>query len=502
MEQRKSGAILAYLNIFLKNSISLIYTPFLIRFLGDAEYGIYQLAIQVVSMLSLLALGFSGAYVRFYWKLKKTQPESIAALNGLYLVIYGIISIVSLILGSFLIFLIPEFFGRTFSLHEIQITKILFAIMILNIALTFPSSVFDSYIIANQQFKFQQTRALLGTILQPILTIPMLFLGFGAISILSVQTCITVVFLLINIRFALRRLKMKFVFKNFPGGLLRSLFVFSSFLLINDLVDIVNNNVPSMIVGSIVGAQAVAIYGIAVQIRTMFIQLSLALSTVFIPRINEIVNFREDKDELLNLMVKVGRFQLLLLSTIYCGFIALGVYFIELWAGQGFYDAYIMVLLMIFPVLIPLSQNLGIEIQRAKNLHQFRSWILGLFAILNLIITVFSINKFGVIGAVFGYVISVGVGNGLIINIYNHRRVGLNMIIYWKKVLNTLLPGIVGLLAISLFKIYIPIKSIGVFLGYGLVYLIIVGVVAWMYTLNYNEKSMILGRLIKSNGKN
>lgn len=502
MEQRKSGALLAYLNIFLKNSINLLYTPFLLRFLGHAEYGLYQLTIQVVSTLSLLALGFSGAYVRFYWKLKKENPGKIQSLNGLYLIIYSGIAVLSLIVGGVLILLIPRLFGETFSQQEIELTKILFSIMIFNIALTFPSTVFDSYIIANQQFKFQQTRALLGTILQPLLTIPMLFLGFKSVSVLSIQTSITFIFFLINVRFALNHLNMQFEFKNFPRGLIRSLFIFSSFLLINDLVDLVNNNVPSMIVGSLVGAQAIAVYGIAVQIRTMFIQLSLALSNVFVPKINEIVNFKNSKDELLNLMIKVGRFQLLILTTIYFGFVVLGSYFLGIWAGSGFQDAYWMILIMIFPVLIPLSQNLGIEIQRAKNMHQFRSWILGIFAIFNLIITVYAVKQVGIMGSVFGYVFSVGIGNGIIINIYNHNKVGLDMIIYWKKVINTMIPGIIGMLTISLFKIYLPIKGIGIFLGYGVAYLLIVGIVAWTYTLNYNEKSMILGRLVKSNGKN
>ncbi|MFT9033230.1 MAG: oligosaccharide flippase family protein [Leuconostoc mesenteroides] len=494
MQQRKTGAVLSYVNIVLKNSINLLYTPFLLRFLGNAEYGIYQLAIQVVSTLSLLALGFSGAYVRFYWKLKKEKNESVDALNGLYLTIFSVISFLSLILGGILVFFVPVFFGNTFTHQEITITRVLFGIMVFNVALTFPSSVFDSYIIANQQFKFQQIRALLGTILQPILTIPMLFLGFRSISILSVQTLITIIFLIANVHFSISKLNMKFRFNQYPAGLLRSLFIFSSFLLINDIVDIINNNVPGIIIGGLVGAKAIAIYGIAIQIRTMFIQLSLALSNVFIPRINEIVNFNDSQSDLLNLMIKVGRLQLFILSTIYCGFALVGNFFLEQWAGSGFGLSYWMILLMILPVMVPLSQNLGIEIQRAKNMHQFRSWILALLAIFNLLITFYSVKKWGVIGATFGYIFSVVLGNGLLINLYNHYKVGLNMITYWKKVINVLVPNFISLLILSIIKLCFPIHSFIVFIGYGIVYLIIVFIIAWNFTLNNYEKEIISRR--------
>lgn len=498
MEQRRSGALLSYTNIIIKNLINLLYTPFLLRFLGHAEYGIYQLAIQVVSTLSLLALGFSGAYVRFYWKLKKENNNSVDSLNGLYLSIFSIIGLISILLGGVLVFFVPNFFGSTFSNQEISITRTLFSIMVLNVALTFPSSVFDSYIIANQKFKFQQVRALLGTILQPLLTIPMLFWGFRSVSILSVQTLITVIFLIANIRYAYNKLNMKFKFHNYPAGLLKSLFIFSSFLLVNDIVDIVNNNVPGIIIGSLVGAKAIAIYGIAVQIRTMFVQLSVALSNVFIPRINEIVNYNNDSNELLKLMIKVGRLQLLILSTIYCGFALLGQFFLEKWAGKGFELSYWMVMLMILPVLVPLSQNIGIEIQRAKNMHQFRSWMLAILAVLNLIITFFSVKSFGVFGATFGYIFSILLGNGILINLYNHFKVGLNMVTYWKKVSNILIPGFVSLLILSIVKVYFPVVNLFVFIVYGSAFVIIEFMIAWKFSLNSFEKQLIIGRFIKS----
>lgn len=489
--QRKSGAVLSYLNIFLKNAMYIIYTPFLLRFLGNAEYGMYQLTIQVVSTFSILSLGFSGAYIRFYWKLKSSSEEQVESLNGLYLLVFLIMSLIAIILGIVLVCNVGTLFGNSFTNSEIQTTRLLFIIMVFNMAVTFPSSVFDAYIMANQQFLFQQSRAILGTLMQPLLTIPMLFLGYKAVAVLIIQTIVTCFFLLLNIHFSIFKLNMKFQFTKFPKGLLKSLIVFSGFLLINDVVDIVNNNVPGIIVGSIVGANAVAIYSIAIQIRTIFFQLSLSLSSVFSPQINQIVSQDNDNTKLLDIMIKVGRFQLLILTIIFGGFILLGQYFIRIWAGAAFYQAYWMVIAMIIPVLVPLSQNVGIEIQRAKNLHQFRSIILAVFAIINVILTYALVSKFGVTGSIWGYVISVGIGNGLVINLYNHHKVGLNMIIYWKRVIPVVIPSIISTILILIFISIKPISNFYMFVLYGTLY-VVFAMVLTLGILNKSERNIFL----------
>ena len=42
VSQRKTGAILGYANIIVKNLVNLVYTPMLLAFVGQADYGVYQ----------------------------------------------------------------------------------------------------------------------------------------------------------------------------------------------------------------------------------------------------------------------------------------------------------------------------------------------------------------------------------------------------------------------------------------------------------------------------
>ena len=64
-------------------------------------------------------------------------------------------------------------------------------------------------------------------------------------------------------------------------------------------------------------------------------------------------------------------------------------------AGIDYNNAYYVALLLIIPVTVPLIQNLGIEIQRAKNKHKFRSIVYFLIAIGNVLISIPLVKLYG-----------------------------------------------------------------------------------------------------------
>lgn len=75
--ERRIAIVLSYANIIIKNLIVFLYTPFLLKYLGQSEYGIYQMTNSVIMSLSVLSMGFSGSYVRFYMKFKNANDKKI-----------------------------------------------------------------------------------------------------------------------------------------------------------------------------------------------------------------------------------------------------------------------------------------------------------------------------------------------------------------------------------------------------------------------------------------
>ena len=142
-EQRKSGAILSYISIILATLVQLIYTPFLIRMLGQSEYGLYSLVYSIIGYLTILDLGFGNAiivYTAKYRAQKKYEEEK--RLHGTFFVIFCIIGVIAMLAGIILYFNVEALFSKTMSNAEIEKAKIMMLILTFNLGITF---IFNIY---------------------------------------------------------------------------------------------------------------------------------------------------------------------------------------------------------------------------------------------------------------------------------------------------------------------------------------------------------------------
>ena len=460
--QLKAGAILSYLSMGLNSIISIIFTPIMLRLLGQSEYGLYNLVSSVVSYLGLLSFGFGSAYVRYYSRYSvKEDEENIAKLNGMFLTVFMIIGIIALLAGIVLATNVDIIFGDKLTIDELSTAKILMLVMVFNLALSFPMSVFNSYITANEEYIFQKVLQIIKTIVNPFIMLPVLLMGYKSIGLVVVTTLLTVSVELGNMIFCLKKLKMKFSFKKFDLSLMKEMTVFSSYIFINMIIDQINWNMDKFIIGRFRGTVGVAVYGIAAQLNNYYKTFSSAISNVFIPRVHRMVAASEDNKGLTDLFTRIGRIQFIVLSLICSGLIFFGRPFINMWAGWDYDGSYPIALILIIPVTIPLIQNIGIEIQRAKNMHQFRSWVYLFIAVGNVILSIPLTKLYGGIGAAVGTAISLLIGNGIAMNWYYHNRVGLDMKYFWSQIMKFIpalvTPIVAGILINSFVDLYHPI---------------------------------------------
>ncbi len=493
-KNRKIGATISLVNMLTSIVLGLIYTPFVLKKLGQGEYGIYSLASSIVSYLAILDLGFGSTLVR-YTSRAKAVDEDDRYINGFFLLFYCLISLISLGIGIVLSLGLGSFFGSSFSQDELVILRKVYFIFLANTALAFPASFFSAIIRTNEKFIFANIMTLISNILRHLFGVLVLLLGYHSVAMALVSLGVSIFAFIINLFCCFKKLHLKIGLKKFDKSFYKEIIFFSAFILINIVVDELYGATDNIILGKVCGTVAVSIYAVGVTFKGYFSKFSMAISSVFLPHVSKLSVKNDGIEKMSNLFVKVGRIQFLLLSYILLGFTIYGREFIKLWVGNGYEDSFYIALLVIIPAIIPLSQNIGISILQALNKHKTRSIMYLCIALFNVGISIPLSYKFAGIGAAMGTAIGNLLGQILFMNYYYHR-IGINVKDYWKQVILILALEIpIG--GAFLLSLLLPISGWGGLLTKIAIPQIFALPYFYFIVLNKNEKELTLGVLLK-----
>ena len=437
VNQLKAGVVLNYVVIFLNTVVGLLYTPYMLRMMGQSEYGLYSLVASVIAYLTVLDLGFGNAIVRYTAKFraeKKTEEQY--EMFGMFFLLYLVIGIIAFGIGLGLYFNVDTLFGNTMTTVELGRARIMMLLLVANLAFTFPMSIWGSIIQAYEDFVFQKSLNIFRIILNTAVMICLLHFGYKAVAMVVVQTIFNVLTLVVNFIYCRRKLNIHiyFRFKHFHWGFLKEVALYSFWIFLNAIMDRVYWSTGQFVLGAMVGTAAVAVFAIAIQLEGMYMQFSTAISSVFLPKVTAMVATNRSRKEISDLFIRTGRIQYIVLAYILSGFIIFGRQFIELWAGAGYSDAYIISLLFFIPLTVPLIQNLGITILQARNEMKFRSVLYIIIALVSLAMQIVLTRYFGGIGCAMGVSGALVVGQILIMNVYYRRRQDLDIKTFWKEI--------------------------------------------------------------------
>lgn len=496
--QRKSGAILSYISIFLSTLVQLLYTPLLIRMMGQSEYGLYSLVSSVIGYISVLDLGFGNAIVVYTSKYREQgKYNEEKKLLGMFKIIFIILGIIAGIMGILLYFLSPNMFGNTMNSRELYKIKVMMLILAFNLFITFAFNIYSAIITSYEKFVFQKTLAILNTLLKPLIMVPLLFLGFKSITMSVVITVVNIAICISNYTYCKKRLNIKIKYNGFDKKIFKIIFGYSIFIFLGNIVDKVNWSVDQFILGVVCGTTAVSVYSVSSSITILFINLSTAISNVFLPKISKMTAKEIDKTKLTNEMIKVGRLQNYVIFLAVTGLILFGKEFIIWWVGKEYIKSYYITLILVIPVCFPLIQNLGLSIMQALNKYKFKSISTFVMSIINTIISFFLAKEYGPIGAAIGTAGALILCNIIIINIYYAKVIKLNIIRFWKEIIKQSVPLLIPIIIILLIINITSITGIISVLIYGTIYVILYSITAYYISMNNYEKEIVQSLLNK-----
>ena len=500
MSQLKNGAFLSYATIFLTNIVGLLLTPFIIKSLGDAEYGLYTLIGAFVGYIGILDFGLNNTIIRFIAKYKANN-DKIGEENflAICMLIYGIISFIIIIIGLFVYFNLDFIFSNSLNLEELLKAKIMFVILIINLAITLPGGAFSAICSGYEHFVFPRKLNIIKYIIRSLLVVFLLMNGGDSIELVLLDSLMNILVIIICGYYVFRKLNVKFKIHFLETSLIKEIFSFSSWIFIGVLIQQFQLQIGQVLIGLKLNTESVSVYSVGIMLAGYFSSFSGAISSVFLPRVTNLVFSSNGTEKIfVDQMIKVGRIICFILFFVFGGFLIFGKQFLILWLNEGYLNSWYVLIILMLSLILPLSQSLAGLFLQAKNKLRTKSLISLFFNFFGLILGYFLIEYIGLVGMALGTAIGISI-SFIALNIYYKYILNLNILLFFKDLIFNVFP-LLSIIIILHWYIFndILIMEWHQIIFYSFCYLLAYLLVLYFTVLNSYEKKLIYN-IIKKN---
>ncbi|CAM1339440.1 oligosaccharide flippase family protein [Tenacibaculum aestuarii] len=459
MSQLKKGAILSYVTIVLTNIVGLVLTPFIIEKLGDAEYGLYTLIGAFVGYISVLDFGLNNTIVRFVAKYRaEKNKEAEENFLGTTILIYGIISLVILFCGALLYFNLDSIFSSSLTNTELEKAKVMFVILIFNLAITLPGGAFAAICSGYEHFVFPRAVNIGRYIFRSLMVVGLLMYGGDAVGLVILDTIMNVLVIVLNSVYVFKKIKVSFSFKGTELALVKKIFSYSVWVFVFALVSQFQWKVGQVILGTLTDTVTVAIYAVGIMLGTYYGAFSTAVSGVFLPRATKMIVEESSSLDLTLMMVKIGRISFLVLLLILGGFLLFGRQFVFLWVGVQYEDSWFVATVIMVAYTVALVQSFAHQILEAKSKFAFKAVVYISFLSLGTILGAYLVGSYGIKGMVVGTTIGWIISQ-IIMNYYYNNVINLDIKLFFIKLFSGTLPTFILIMLLSYFITFITIDG-------------------------------------------
>lgn len=501
INQVRAGALVSYITIFFNIISGFIYTPWLIGKLGQSDYALYTLVNSVMTYF-VLDFGMGAAITRFITKYRvNNEPAKINNLLGvttkLYLTIDGIIFVVMVAFYT----LIDKIYVNL-SVSEIEKLENVFIIAGMVALFSFPLLPVNGIFTAYEKLYAQKIFDLLAKVLTITTVIVALLSGGGLYFVVLFNTGITFLMNLIKFIYIKKSAKININFKHKDKALKNSIFSFSAWVMVSSIADrFFFTFVPSLL-GIVSNSSQIAVFGVAVSIENYTCLFSSVFNNLFLPRVTSMVVKNESTEKITDLMIKVGRIQLIIVASIVTLIISMGKEFLTCWVGAEYQDAYYVLIIVLIPTLVHFCQAIATEMLYATNNVKYRALVYICGSIISVVTTLLIGERLGAIGAGIGIGLGLLLSHVVLINIIYHKKLKLNIPKYFKECqLKIIIPMLVsGTIGFLIMKIY-PVDNLIFFIVKAGIWAVFHVIIMWFMFMNKYEKNLFLGYAKKIVGK-
>lgn len=443
-KQIKIGAIISYGTIAFHIIAGLIYTPWLLSQIGQSDYGLYTLATSLITMF-VMDFGLGAAISRYVSRYRaqndqKAVNDFLGMIYKLYMLIDALIFIVLLV-----VFFLLDTVYVNLSPEELEKFKILFIIVALFSVISFPFSNLNGVLTSYEKFIVLKLCDFFNKALNIVLVVIALMFGWGVYALVLVHAVVglmTIVFKLLIIK---QKTPVKVNFKFFDKSMLKEIFGFSMWTTVGNLLQRLILGISPSIIAAVcaTGSVEVAIFGLASTVEGYIYTFATAINGMFMPRISKIIVDGKKDTELMPLMIKVGRIQLILIGMVSVGFLALGKSFIvDIWNKPDFAQSYYCAILLLIPNMLYLPMQIANTTLVVENKVKIQAQVFMAMSAVNVVLSLIFSHLWGAVGAALAVFIAYLVRIILMIIVYQ-KSMNLDMVKFVKDVFLSMSPYLI-----------------------------------------------------------
>lgn len=492
MRQIKYGAILSYMTIAFNIVAALLYTPWMVRQIGDSQYALYVMATSMISLL-MMDFGLGSATSKFIaeYNAKKQYDKANEYIVNSF-VIFSVISMVIFIV-LVIVWLFFDVIYDNLKPEELNVLKDLYLIVGAYSILLFPLSPLNSILGGWEKFIQLKLTILIQRVLNVILIIIALCNGMGVFALVLVNALTGILMNILQLFFVKQIRKICISWKQVSIGAIKEIAGFSIWLLISQVCQNLLANLAPTIIGTRLTTTEVTLFSLALTLERYVLMFSSGVNGLFLPKVSSIMIDKKNREKRITvLMIKVGKFSLSIIGCIVIGFSIVGRDFVILWMGREYSAIFINALVLMVPLLISSSQQIGYTYIMAGGEIKYQAITDSATFALGFLLLLLLTKIMGVLGASLGFALSM-LSNCIIMNILYVEKLNIDIIYFYK---NTYIKWLVCAILTCVFgKVFMNFFSIQVwsdFMIAGIVIVLIYTVLMLLIYFNPAEKKEII----------
>lgn len=442
MKNRRIGIAFSYGYTVINMVCGLFLSSFLLRILGDTEYGIYQTIASFANYLVLLEFGTGTVMTRNISTCRgrnASQQEINQNVSTIW-TLTNFLSGVILLISVLFYFLIGRIYSASLLPEQITYAKKIFIFVTIYLVVSFYCQTLNGIILAFEHYSFSSIQGITRTLIRTVTLIFLIYSYRYALLIAVVDMALSLVLFSSSLIYCLLKLKVNFRISLFSHSILRNSIPLCTAIFLQAIANQANNNVDKFLIGIRLSPESVALYSIALYIFSIFSSLTTIPISLYAPQISKEMSRGIEKKTLINHLIYPCRLVAVVGGMIIFGFISAGKQFICLLYGQSYLQAWPIAIILMFPMYLNMVNGVLINVLDFLNKRMIRSEILTVTTIANIVLTLFWLNRWGIIGAALATAVCTTLGQVIVMNIYYAKAMKIPVLYMYRQAFQGILP--------------------------------------------------------------